>query len=180
MEETKERSVCFETQADDEEIILLLRAHVITNLPWLVLVIALFAIPSILSRTDLFDPIFAPLQITSKGSALLTLCWYLLVFAIALQNILLWYFNVYILTSKRIVDIDFNQLLYRQISSTDLASVQDITYTKGGIAQSLFNYGDLRIQTAGSVPQFEFLKVGDPGAVQKQIERVAEASKNGL
>lgn len=180
MEETNSPKLGFETQADDEEIFLLLRAHVITNLPWFVIVVILFLIPTFISQTTIFDFFLEPLKISSASARILSLCWYFLTFAIALQNILHWYFNVYILTNKRIVDIDFQQLLYRKISSTELSNVQDITYTKGGIAQSLFDYGDLHIQTAGTLPQFEFLRVPNPGTVQKAIEKAVGEYKNGL
>jgi hypothetical protein len=180
MEESAKRSLHFETQAPDEEIILLLRAHVITNLPWIFLVTILFFVPTFLGATNLFEPLIGPLNISTRSARFLSLIWYLLTFAIALQNILSWYFNVYILTNKRIVDIDFHQLLYRKISSTELSNVQDITYTRGGIPQALFDYGDLHIQTAGTLPQFEFLKVPKPSALQKQIEKSVEEYKNGL
>ena len=180
MEEKPSPKIGFETQAADEEIILLLRAHVFTNIVWIVLVIILFLTPTIISSTNIFDPIFGSWGISSSSARVLALSWYFLAFAIALQNILHWYFNVYILTNKRIVDIDFQQLLYRKISSTELSNVQDITYTKGGIAQSLFDYGDLHIQTAGTLPQFEFLHVPNPSWVQTEIEKAVGVYKNGL
>lgn len=180
MAETTSPTLHFETQADDEEITLLLRAHVITNVPWIVLVAILFLLPPLLSWSNVFDPILDPLGITSTSMRILMLAWYLLAFAIALQNILHWYFNVYILTNNRIVDIDFQQLLYRKISSTELSNVQDITYSKGGVSQSIFDYGDLHIQTAGTLPQFEFLGIPKPGEVQKEIEKAVGDYKNGL
>src|SRR3989344_1338114 len=180
MAEANAPTLHFETQAADEEIILLLRAHVITNVPWIILVIILFLIPPLLTATNIFDPVLDPLNISNTSAKALTLAWYFLAFAIALQSILSWYFNVYILTNKRIVDIDFQQLLYRKISSTELSNVQDITYTKGGIAQSIFDYGDLHVQTAGTLPQFEFLRVPNPSWVQTEIEKAVGEYKNGL
>lgn len=180
MPEEPKPTLHFETQADDEQIILLLRAHVITNTPWIILVVILFLIPLLVTQTNLFDSVLAPLNISSTSSRALALAWYFLAFAIAVQNILSWYFNVYILTSKRIVDIDFQQLLYRKISSTELSNVQDITYTKGGIPQTLFDYGDIHIQTAGTLPQFEFLRVPNPSFVQTEIEKAVGEYKNGL
>ncbi len=180
MSEVNPSTLHFETQDEDEEIILLLRAHVITNVPWIILVIALFLIPTIISVTNIFDETLVPLGLTSPSTRLLALGWYFLTFAIAFQNILSWYFNVYILTNKRVVDIDFQQLLYRKISSTDLSNVQDITYTKGGIPQTLFDYGNLHIQTAGTLPEFEFLAVPNPSRVQNEIEKAVEEHKNGL
>lgn len=180
MEELKSTTLHFETQAEDEEIIRLLRAHVITNVPWIILVVILFLVPTIVSVNDVFDPVLDSLGVSGASARALSLCWYLLAFAIALQNILSWYFNVYILTNKRIVDIDFQQLLYRKISTTELSNVQDITYTKGGIPQTLFDYGDLHIQTAGTLPQFEFLKAPNPGELQTEIEKAVGDYKNGL
>jgi hypothetical protein len=180
MPEEFKPTIHFETQGENEEIIFVLRAHVFTNLRWVVLVAILFLIPVFVTQTNIFDPILNPLQISSTSARSLALGWYFLTFAIAIQGILHWYFNVYILTNKRLVDIDFQQLLYRKISSTELSNVEDITYTKGGIAQSMLNYGDLHIQTAGTLPQFEFIHIPDPGSVQKKIEKSVGEYKNGL
>ena len=47
----------------------------------------------------------------------------------------------------------------------------------GGIAQVVFNYGNITIQTAGEVPEFEFHHVPKPGEVRKEIENEMHRNK---
>ena len=110
MAESPPTKLHFENQDPDENILLLCRAHVITNLPWILFVTFLFLVPFLITGTNIFDQILDPLGVNSTSARALALCWYFLTFAIAIQNILHWYFNVYIVTNKRIVDIDCQQL----------------------------------------------------------------------
>ncbi len=160
----------FETQDPDESALLLLRAHIITNLGWILVVIFLSLVPLLFLNTDLFKPLFEQFNLSGAAARSLALLWYLFVVAFAVQSILYWYFNVYIVSSKRIVDVDFLQLLYKKISSTELGNVQDISTTKGGVFQAIFDYGDVHIQTAGTLPEFEFNSVPSPDKVADTIE----------
>lgn len=168
----------FESQASDEDLILLLRAHIITNVPWIILAIIFILIPPLVAFSNSLDPLISSFNLPLSALTGVVLLWYLFVFAYILQNFLSWYFNVYLVTSERIVDMDFFQLLYRKISSADLLKIEDITFTTGGVAQVIFNYGDIHIQTAGEKEEFEFLKVPNPGAVQKVIEEAARGKRN--
>ena len=174
---TSPKPVCvFESQAEDEGLILMLRSHPITNVPWILVVIALALIPILAINFGILSDVARMFTIPTKSFFGVFLIWYLFVFVVALQSFLVWYFNLYFLTDRRIVDIDFYQLLYKKISSAQLSRIEDITSTMGGVAQVVFNYGDITIQTAGEVPEFEFHRVADPGGVRKIIEN--EIAKN--
>ena len=105
------------------------------------------------------------------------LLWYLFTFGFALSNFLHWYFNVYIVTDKRVVDIDWYSLLYKQLSSTDLDKIQDVTYKQGGILDSFFDFGTVLVQTAGTEPNFEFEEVPQPEHVVRQINEIVGQNK---
>jgi DNA integrity scanning protein DisA with diadenylate cyclase activity len=79
-----------------------------------------------------------------------------------------------------VVDIDFIHLLYKEFSEARLNKIQDITYKTGGILATLFNYGNVLIQTAGELPNFEFELVPHPDQVVQIIGEIAEKSKNSL
>jgi hypothetical protein len=76
--------------------------------------------------------------------------WYLLVTAVVLGGFLRWYFDVFVVTDERIIDIDFNNLIYKNITSTKIDNIEDVTYNVSGAIQSLFNFGQVLIQTAGT------------------------------
>lgn len=175
---TATKSVCvFESQAEDEKLILMLRSHPVTNLSWILLVIALALLPLLAINFGFLNQISLTLSLPVKNFFGIFLLWYLFVFVFAFQSFLVWYFNLYFLTDRRIVDIDFYQLLYKKISSAQLSKIEDISSTMGGVAQVVFNYGNVIIQTAGEVPEFEFYRVANPGDVRKTIEDQIAKSK---
>lgn len=165
----KPKNIKFETQIVNEHISLLLRKHFITNLWWLGLGTLMLLLPLLVLY---FAPLFnfgevIPLPLRLQAVALVV--WYLLTFAFIFEQFLIWYFNVYIVTDRRIVDVDFFGLLYKQISEAGLDKIQDVTHRMGGVFQILFNYGDVTIQTAGTQELFEFISVPQPQKVQQAI-----------
>jgi hypothetical protein len=173
MSETKvasENVSVFETQVEGEKLLALYRAHFVTNTRWILITILLAATPPIVAIINVLDPIISNFNIPSYSVDGFALIWYLGTFAFAFQHFLNWYFNIYIVTDRRIVDMDFFQLLYKKVSSAHLENIEDITFTIGGVSQVLFHYGDIHIQTAGTENNFEFLKVPNPNVVKQIIE----------
>lgn len=168
----------FETQILDEEIEIFARAHFFTNAWWIVLVMIFITIPPILKVISFGDSPF-DLSISLDSQLILTLSWYLFVAAYAFQKFLLWYFNVYIVTNKRVVDIDFFNLFYKRISSTTISNIQDVRHIRGGVAQLLFNYGNVFVQTAGPTEHFDFIGVAKPNLVQKKIVKLIHDYRKG-
>jgi len=93
------------------------------------------------------------------------------------MSFLRWFFNIYVVTDRRIVDIDFLHLLYKEFSEARLERVQDINFKSGGIFAAFFNYGDVNIQTAAEVPNIEFLTVPQPARVVEMISDLLETKK---
>ena len=158
--------VNFETQDRDERIVLMLRKHLITNVPWIILTIILIFAPSLLSFFPLLDFLPTHFQFVAL------LFWYLIVTAFFLESFLTWFFNVYLVTDERIIDIDFYNLIYREVTDAKLDKIQDVTYTLGGVVRTIFNYGDVVVQTAGTVPNIEFQAVPDPAEVARILQEL--------
>lgn len=156
----------FETQLDGEEVILLLRRHLTTQLKWVILAIVMIFAPLALTNFPLLR--FLP----SRFQFTVILMWYLLTFAVILEDFLGWYFNVYIVTDERVIDIDFYNLIYKEISDTEIENIEDITVTVGGVLQTVFNYGMVEIQTAAQTPQFEFEYVPQPSKVSEVLKQL--------
>jgi membrane protein YdbS with pleckstrin-like domain len=74
-----------------------------------------------------------------------------------------------IVTNKRIIDIDFYGLIYKEITSAKLEKIEDITVKSGGFFASIFNYGNIFIQTAGTEVNIEFFNVPSPNKVRDLI-----------
>jgi membrane protein YdbS with pleckstrin-like domain len=160
----KPRGVDFEIRDSKEKIILLLRQHWIVNLKWILPVFLMIIFSSIVSHYSLLS--FVP----GGFRLIILLFWFLLMATISLMGFLNWYFNVEFITDERIIDIDFYNLIYKEVSDANIDKVQDVTYKMGGIFRNLFNYGDVFIQTASEVPNFDFLSVPHPDKVAKLLQ----------
>lgn len=162
----------FETQKKEEEVVLFLRPHLATNLPWILMVVLMVLIPGIILPVAWR---YLALSVVFPRAYLLvgTLFWYLATFGFALASFLRWFFNIYIVTNERVVDIDFYYLLYKHVAEARLDNIQDISYRTSGIFSTLFNCGDVLIQTASETPNFEFGFVPQP---EKVVETISELS----
>ncbi len=164
----------FAGEQEDEEIILLMRAHIVTTFPWIIVTLLLLAAPIILL------PIFGGLgTLAAIGYGMtfsLLVFWYLGTFTFAFLNFLFWYFNVYIVTNQRIVDVDWYSLVNREVNVSQISKIQDITANQIGVLSGLFDYGHVFIQTAGTEPNFEFHNVPHPQLVARKIQELLEAA----
>jgi len=153
----------FEDQDPDEKIILFVRPHIITNLKWFLLVVLLALVPFFAFALLSFS--FIPVNFRFVG----LLAWYLLIFAFGFERFLVWFFNVEIVTNKRIIDVNIPNILFRDITQTPLENIQDITAETAGFMRSLLAFGDVRIQTAGAVPEIKFEAVSQPNKVSQVL-----------
>ena len=158
----------FMTQQEDEEIVLLLRAHPITNLGWVLLVILMLVLPSVILGTGVFAAVPGKFILVGK------LVWYLVTLMYAMERFMFWYYSVFIVTNERIVDIDFDNLMYRQITYANLNHIEEPEETTGGFLRSMFQYGDVSVTTASEKPTLEANAVPYPDKVVDIISRLAE------
>lgn len=157
----------FKDQENGEEVILLIRQHFITNLPWIVGFTLLGFFPPLFF---FFAPLFLDSLLISPALLVITtLFYYLVLFAFAVLYFTLWYFNAGIITNKRIIDIDVPNILIRVLSEARLNAVQDVTITQVGGIRSIFNYGDVDIQTEAVRQNLEFYRVPQPNFIRTLV-----------
>ncbi|MBI2621419.1 MAG: PH domain-containing protein [Candidatus Levybacteria bacterium] len=153
--------VTFADRLENEELLLFLRKHFITNVPWIVSALALVISPFIFIAITQFGglPInfLPPIYIF-----MILLLYYFFVVGFIFVNYLTWFYNIGLVTDKRIIDIDFSSLVFENVDATKLSQVEDVGYKQVGIIRSIFDYGDVHIHTAGPAANFEFLAVPHP------------------
>lgn len=154
--------VHFQNQEEDENILLFLRKHFITNVPWIFIAFFLSLIPFIFFSSAFRSFINTVFSLSDGLIFILIAFYYLIVFNYILINFITWFYNVSLVTNKRIVDIDFSDLVYHDVAVTRLTLVEDVNYTQVGFIRTLFNYGDAFVQTAGEQRHFDFLAVPSP------------------
>jgi hypothetical protein len=138
------KRISVEIQDEEEKIILLVRKHWITNLGWMGLVAVMILAPLLLGRLPFLE--LMPLRFQFMSLIL----WYLLTTAVALEGFLSWFFDAFVITDERIIDIDFKNLIYKNITATKIDNIEDVTYTVSGALPSMLNYGTVLVQTAGA------------------------------
>lgn len=162
-------SIHFDLQRDSEEVLLLIREHPITQIPWILNTLGLIIILTIINT--LIPPMFTVQQVLFfnifAGSTIFAYSW---------LNFLRWYFQVGIITNERILDIDFKSILYKEVSITNIANIEEISTRSGGYIGALFNYGDIFIKTAGANEDIEFHKAPNPTIVIKLINKLTDAT----
>ena len=159
--------VSYLDQQPDESVQILLRRHVVTNTGWLLASIIGIFVPPLLGHLNpgQYEGLGILTRIPLSTLSLVTLLWYTVVAGYALQNFLNWYYNVYLVTSERLVDVDFTGLLRYSSTETALHQIQDVKHKQGGLWQMLFNYGQVEAQTAGTKQNIIFEKVPRPARV---------------
>lgn len=159
--------VTFVNQHSQEKILLVLRQHPIVNVRWMIITVLLVMAPFLVfPLLPLFDFLAGEVKFFTM------IGWYLLVAAYVIENFLYWYYNIYIITDERIIDIDFISLIYRQVSEAKIDKVEDVTADASGLFAGIFNYGNVTIQTAAEKREFEFLRVPQPTRVTKFLNEL--------
>ena len=161
----------FDTQEPDETIILFLKKHWVTNFVWIASSLILIATP-ILIFPGIYLAGLIPKNMPSSFLSLIILIWYLFVFTYSLINFLLWYFTVSIVTTERIIDIDFINILQKKFAATRITRIEDVTMRRGGILKAVFDFGDVLVQTAAKDAKFQFYSVPFPERVVRIINNL--------
>ncbi len=113
------------------------------------------------------------------GLALFSLM-FLIGFVTLVRVVMVYYFNSFIITDKRIIDWDQRGIFHKEISEVDYLKVQDITYKIKGFWATVLNFGTLQIQTASGSLALELSYVKKPANIQSlliDIKRNYEQSK---
>lgn len=179
----------FPGQRPEERIIAVVRPHWLVLLRQIILGIFLLLTPPIvlvvlgLSGVAILEtPTRAILAVALPAYYLSIVTWLFIAW-------LDYYLDVGVVTSQRVVDIDQQGLFQRRIAELESSVIQDVAAEKHGVLQTMFNFGNVKIQTAGERPNFSFtavpkpeefvMKITDTYKVNKQ-EEAAEGEVNTL
>lgn len=88
--------------------------------------------------------------------------------------------NVLVITSDRVVDIHRLGWFDEIISSVSYLDVKDIVVRKRGIAQSLFNFGGIAIQTKSQQFVLEILNIASPSKTQLLLSDISQQYKQNI
>jgi len=164
----KKPALTFSFQEQHESVLLLLRAHPITQLPWIIGAGLLLALPLV------FSGLINLLPLSNNQILIIIILWYAFCLGFILNRFYYWFFNMGIVTSVRIIDIDCYNLLDTESTSTVIEKIEELQKKSLGIFSTWFDYGSVFIQTAGEMPNIEFLNVPKPAQVVQIINGLME------
>lgn len=118
------------------------------------------------------DPVYFPL-IVLFGSG-----FYLFIWLFFLFIFIDYYLDIFIITNERIISIRQEGFFSRIISEQKIERVQDITSEVKGVAQTIFKFGDIYVQTAAEQERLYFKEISDPEGVRDVIMKMAEAKRS--
>lgn len=126
--------------------------------------LAFFLLPSVLPDKD------AALTIASVFAIAAVL------FAVVIMSIatIIYRQSHIIITDKNITQVLQGGLFQRKVSQLSMPNVEDVTSEQKGIFASLFNFGILKIETAGEQANFHFLYCPRPNYYAKIILEARE------
>jgi len=80
-----------------------------------------------------------------------------------------YYFNYWVITDQRIIEIKLIKLFNVYDASVELDKIQDMTVKINGLLPSLFHFGDLTIETAAEKGELVLDQIEDPELVKQII-----------
>ncbi|HOF42635.1 MAG TPA: PH domain-containing protein [Candidatus Moranbacteria bacterium] len=125
-------------------------------------------------------PVFSP-QFIWKDQVLMLFLENFFVVSVWLYCFLIWidyYFDIWIVTSERIINVEQKGLFTRKASELRIAKIQDVTTEVSGFLPTIFNYGDVKVQTAGEENEFLFRTVPDPYEIKGLIMKLQKQSED--
>jgi ABC-type multidrug transport system fused ATPase/permease subunit len=168
----------FPSQQDDETIYLVVREHWV-HLLLKILVWVFFAVILVLFNRFSQSTLPGLTQGTIGQGTLLATQIYTMLLVLSLFLIFVFYYlNIQIITSIRVVDITQEGLFDHVVSELHIDKIEDATSQTVGILGTIFNYGSVFVQTAGTVDRFEFHNVPNPAAIEKMILDLYEKNSN--
>lgn len=164
----------FNGQDKGESIVLLVRQHVAALLPQLVILFFLAISPLFIFV------VFKEIDGIGMGMTLgVALFMILVTISYAIDTYFKWYYSVNIITDERIIDVEFSNLLYHRFSEAQLEKIEDVAHAPAGLLSSIFDYGDVFIQTAATKREFDFKGVPRARDVQDTLLDLLEMKQKG-
>lgn len=159
----------FPGQEKDEEVIFFTRRHPLSFLGAFVFAFLMAVLPFILYFMVRAAGMISLDAIGQKIMLVIASSYLLFVLGFFLAAWIDYYLDVMILTNFRIIDITQNVLFSRSVAEANLTDIEDVNAEVKGVLPTLFHYGKVFVQTAGTARNFEFDSLPNPYDINKMI-----------
>lgn len=141
----------------DENIVKVVRRHYFVIIP-MIMALTLAALVPIFLYEFVMSDFITISEVVKNNLSVFVQEWK--VFAYSIWLLILWviffiewtdyYLDIWILTNKRIIDVEQKGFFHREVTSFRYAQIQDITVETHGLVETFLKFGTLHIQTAGT------------------------------
>jgi len=146
----------------DEHVILQVHRHWFFLITHAVLLVAVLALPFIAYKMLVSYGAIAAASITLSAGWTLGALWVLFGWTMYFKFWTLYWLDIWVVTNKRLIDIDYKRLFDRDIAIMNLSSIQDVTVRVTGVFASLLKFGAVAVQTAGESREFVIDQIAHP------------------
>jgi hypothetical protein len=96
----------------------------------------------------------------------LILFWTLLVFLYGLNQYFLWLLNVYLVTDRRVVKVNYKSVFNKEVLESPLDRILNVSFSVKGFWAALFGFGNVEVQVTGLPEPMELKNVSHPAKVK--------------
>lgn len=166
----------FPEQQPGEQIILFLRRHWFVFFIDVLRVVGLAVIPIVIFHfwTATFQPELAADSLGYIGLVLSGSLYYIFLWVLLYDYWLDFDLDFFVVTDKRVVDVEQSGLFNRTVAAENINRVQDVTSEVKGFFPTMLRYGNVYVQTAGAKHRFVFKQVSHPETVVSQLLKLVD------
>jgi hypothetical protein len=147
----------FADQFDDEEVLFVFRKHPVVMRKGLI--IGLLAVLAG-SLIVFWKPTYAAFGLGVLGGMALGAL-------IMLPSWITWYFSVFIVTDKRLIQVTQKGFFHKSVIDMGLNQIQMVNYQVAGLQETLLGFGTIMMQTF--VGDLVIHEIGHPAKIQKKL-----------
>jgi hypothetical protein len=90
------------------------------------------------------------------------------------HSLVLWYLDVYRVTTARFIKSTYRTIFHQQVSETSLERILNISFKTTGPWSVVMNYGDVELQVVGKMEPIVVKNVKNPGLIKEYLLRLHE------
>lgn len=166
----------------DEKVLVVARHHWFVFIRDVIGLLLLFFVPFFaIPILGIFVTAGTPtVQIPSGFGFFFASFWALIIWQMLFARWTDYYYDVWIITNWRIIDIDQRGFFHRNVATLlNLDHIEDVTTDVNSIIGTLLNFGHIQVQTAAAKREFVFKEAAHPRKIEK-IVRDAQEVRLGL
>lgn len=159
----------FKDVRPNEKVLLIVRRHWFVLLKDIVGVLILFLVPFFILPA-FFNAFFSGAGFSSSGGVgfFFASLWTLIMWQLLFVRWTDYYYDIWVITDQRIVDVDQNGLFHRDIATLiDLNHIQDVKTVLSGVIGNILQFGAIQVQTAGTRDEFVMEDIASPTRIEK-------------